>query len=83
MENFNYDATAELYPTRRYAKSQQAQYRRFNSAADAIRYAIEEMPAKWLTGTHLEVEEKRFEGNSIRALYDAANYPLPRMKDAA
>ena len=41
------------------------------------------MPAKWLTGTHLEVEEQRFEGNSIRALYDAASYPLPRMKDAA
>lgn len=83
MEKFNYTASAELYPTRRYAKSPQAQYRRFGSAADAIRFAIEEMPAKWLTGTYLEVEERRFEGSAIRALYEAGEYPLPRQKIAA
>lgn len=83
MDNFNYDDSAELYPTRRYAKSQQAQYRRFSRAADAIRFAIEEMPGKWLPGTHLEVNEKRFEGEAIRALYDAAGYPLPRLNVAA
>lgn len=83
MENFNYGDTAELYPTRRYAKSQQAQYRRFNTAADAIRYAIEEMPSKWLVGSYLEVDEKRFEGTAIRALYEASGYPLPREKVAA
>jgi hypothetical protein len=83
MENFNYDAMAELYPSRRYAKSQQTQYRRFSTAADAIRYVIEEMPNKWLPGSILEVNEQRFEGGTIRALYESAGYPLPRVKSAA
>ena len=83
MDKFNYSASAELYPTRRYAKSQQAQYRRFGTAADAIRYAVEEMPGKWLIGTYLEVDEQRFEGEAIRSLYDAGEYPLPRQNIAA
>lgn len=83
MEDFNYNATAELYPSRRYAKSQQAKYRRFATAADAIRHVIEEMPSAWLTGSFLEVDERRFEGEAIRALYEAAEYPLPRSKAAA
>ena len=41
MDNFNYDAMAELYPSRRYAKSQQTQYRRFKKASEAVRYMIE------------------------------------------
>lgn len=83
MEKFNYNASAELYPSRRYAKSQQAKYRRFRTAADAIRYVIEEMPGAWLTGSFLEVDEGRFEGEAIRALYEASEYPLPRSKAAA
>lgn len=83
MDKFNYAASAELYPSRRYAKSQQTQYRRFRSAADAIRYMIEDMPSSWLAGSVLEVDEKRFEGAAIRALYDAAGYPLERQTLAA
>ena len=83
MEKFDYDAAAELYPSRRYAKSQQARYRRFARAADAIRYVIEEMPDKWLTGTFLEVDEQRLEGEAIRPLYEAPEYPLLRRKLAA
>jgi hypothetical protein len=76
--NFRYDAPAELFPSRRYAKSQQARYQRFNRAADAIRHVIEEMPADWLNGTLLEVNGKRVTGEGIRSLYEAADYPLPR-----
>jgi len=83
MQNFNYNALAELYPSRRYAKSQQAQYRRFDKAADAVRYIIEEMPSKWLNGSFLEVDEQRFEGEAIRRLYDAPEYPLDRTSLAA
>jgi hypothetical protein len=83
MPKFNYDALAELYPSRRYAKSQQAQYRRFDRAADAIRYVVEEMPAKSTIGSFLEIDEQRFEGEAIRALYDAPDYPLLRQKVAA
>ena len=44
---------------------------------------IEDMPSSWLPGTFLEVNEQRFEGNSIRALYDAAAYPLERLEVVA
>lgn len=83
MPKFNYDALAEVYPSRRYAKSQQTQYRRFDRAAEAIRYIVEELPAQWLAGSHLEVNEQRFEGATIRQLYEADDYPLARPKVAA
>ena len=83
MDKFNYASSAELYPSRRYAKSQQTQYRRFRSAADAVRYIIEDMPSSWLAGSVLEVDEKRYEGAAIRALYDAPGYPLERQPIAA
>ena len=78
----NYKSSAELFPSRRYAKSL-ARYRRFNSAAEAVQYVVEEMPEAWLNGTMLDVDGKRYEGNAIRALYDAADYPLTRGKIAA
>jgi hypothetical protein len=83
MPNIDYTAMAELYPSRRYAKSQTTQYRRFATAAEAIRYVIEEMPAAWLAGSYLEVNERRFEGAAIRSLYDAPEYPLARELAAA
>ncbi len=83
MPKFDYSAMAELYPSRRYAKSQTTQYRRFPTAAEAIRFIIEEVPATWLAGSYLEVRGRRFEGEAIRALYDAADYPLVRETIAA
>ncbi len=82
MPSIDYRHSAELFPSRRYAKSL-ARYRRFDSAAEAIRYVIEEMPAQWLNGTMLQIGNVRIEGNSIRALYDAADYPLVRETVAA
>jgi hypothetical protein len=83
MPKFNYDAPAELFPSRRYAKGPRARFQRFERAADAVRYVVEDMPATWLNGTILEVDEQRFEGSVIRALYDARDYPLRRAKIAA
>lgn len=77
MTRFDYSHPAELFPSRRYAKSL-ARYRRFASAAEAIQYVIEEQPASWLVGTMLDIDGARYEGNAIRALYDAEAYPLER-----
>jgi len=54
------------------------EYRRFACAADAIRFAVEELPPKRLVGAYLEVKEQRFGRNGIRRLYDSADYPLAR-----
>lgn len=53
-------------------------YRRFASAAEAIRYAIEELLPAELAATVLVVNGDRHEPAAIRALYAAAAYPLRR-----
>lgn len=83
MSQFNYNTMAELFPSRRFAKSQVTQYQRFAKASDAIRYCMEEMPAKALAGSFLEVDEVRYEGENIRSLYNSESYPLPRATRAA
>jgi hypothetical protein len=74
----NYRAPAELFPSRSRKTRSPMSYRRFDTAAEAIRFAIEELPASLLLGAFLEVEEVRFGGDDIRRLYDSADYPLPR-----
>jgi hypothetical protein len=73
----DYSTPAELFPSRRYAKSL-ARYRRFTTAAEAIQFIVEEQPASWLIGSILDVDGARFEGQSIKALYEADAYPLKR-----
>lgn len=75
---FDYDAPAELFPTRSRKGNRPMGYRRFSKAADAIRFAIEELAPELLIGAHLEVEEERFDNEGIRRLYDHAEYPLAR-----
>ncbi|MHA6691628.1 hypothetical protein [Devosia sp. A449] len=78
MTNINYSAPAELFPGRNAKTSRQIGYRRFASVAEAVRFAVEDMPAILLRGAYLEVEEKRFDGSQIRTLYNAETFPLAR-----
>jgi hypothetical protein len=39
------------------------------------------MPADFLMGTVLEVDEERVEGSRIRELYNGAPYPLARKRN--
>jgi hypothetical protein len=79
MATVNYNAEAELFPPRRRSFSRgPVGYKRFKSAAEAIRFAIEELPAELLLGAYLEVEEDRFDGSAIRQVYESEAYPLQR-----
>jgi hypothetical protein len=53
-------------------------YRRFDRAVDAIRFAIEELPAEVLLGAFIEVEDDRLGHRDIIDLYNSPDYPLPR-----
>ncbi len=76
---FDYTALAELYPTRSYKhRAGSIKYKRFEVAAEAVRFAMEELSPEFLRGTYLEVEEQRFNGQQIRLLYESRDYPLPR-----
>ena len=78
-ELFDYSTEAELFSTRRKSsRYQPLGYKRFARAADAIRFAIEDLPAQLLIGTYLQVDEARYESTRIRRLYDSASYPLAR-----
>lgn len=78
MAAFDYKVPAELFPSRSKKGNRPAGYRRFDTAADAIRFAIEEMPQDFLLGAVLEVDEERYDSEAIRRLYDSGDYPLAR-----
>jgi len=76
---FDYEAVAELFPARnRKFNRQFTRYRRFDRAADALRFAIDELPPQSLLGACLEVEEERFDSEAMRRLYDSTDFPLAR-----
>jgi hypothetical protein len=78
VDKFNFDAPAELFPSRNRKIVNKIKYRRFDRAADAIRFAVEELPEPLLLGAFIEINEARLGHKDIRALYDSAEYPLKK-----
>ena len=75
-ELFDYGNAVELFSTAaRRSRRRTLGYRRSGRAADAIRFAIEEMPPQLLQSACLEVSEVRFDIEAIRRLYECAAYP--------
>src|ERR1044072_2455213 len=76
---FDFSLEAELFPTRgRKSKRAAFGYRRFARASEGVPLPIEQLPSDALPGAYLEVQERRFDRNGIRQLYDSDAYPLPR-----
>ena len=76
ISTFDYSAPGEMFMT--YNRRHPLTYRRFTTAAEAIRFAIEEFPQSLLVGVVMEVNEERFDHRKIRELYEGENYPLER-----
>lgn len=78
-ELFDSSAEAELLSSaRRNSIRQPLGYKRFARAADAIRFAIEDLPPELLLGTFLAVAGIRCKSTQIRRLYESSSYPLAR-----
>ena len=78
LGGFDYGASAELFPSRSKKIRGQVTYKRFDTAAEAIRFAVEDLPAPALLGAYLEVDEARFGLHEIHYLYENVAYPLAR-----
>ena len=82
LSEFDYTASAELYPTRSRRTRGPVAYKRFDAAAEAVRFAVEDLPEGGLNGATLEVDEMRYGRDEIYALYHAPAFPLQRRKQA-
>jgi hypothetical protein len=75
MSSFDYNAPAEVFLSKP-AKGSRTKYRRFATAAEALRYAVEELRTPKAFGAWLEVEDERFNSSEIQSLYETEDYPL-------
>ena len=75
MSSFDYSAAAELFLAKP-VKGSRTKYRRFATAAEALRYAVEDLRTPKAFGAWLEVGDERFNSIEIQRLYEASDYPL-------
>ena len=75
MPPFDYNAPAELFLAKR-TMSRRENYRRFATAAEALRYAVEDLRTPRALGAWMQVGDERFNSDDILRLYDAGDYSL-------
>lgn len=79
MDQFDYAEPAEVFASRDgAARRGPVIYRRFDSAADAIQYAMEELSPEFASGTFLEAGDLRLCYAQIKSLYEDSAFPLSR-----
>ncbi len=85
-DSFDYAAPAELFLVLRRKPAGKVlgrwrgiTYRRFPSAASAIRFLMEDISLDYVVTATIEVQQGRFEKEGIRQLYQAGGYPLERL----
>jgi hypothetical protein len=77
--NFDYAAPAGVFTRSGHRRSGGGtKYRRFDSAAEAIRYVMEELPPPLWPGISVEVDDQTLDHRQISELYSSERYPLDR-----
>jgi hypothetical protein len=81
---FDYGLPAELFMAKHKGRARSRFIsRRFATAAEAIRYAVEDFPAIRALGAWMQVGNERFDGEDIQRLYESHYFPLQRRTDQA
>jgi hypothetical protein len=76
---FDYELPAELFTTKpKGGARSRLGYRRFATAAEAIRFVVEDFPALRTLGAWMQVGDARYDSEEIRRLYQSGDYPLRR-----
>jgi hypothetical protein len=80
LTRINFNAPAEVYCGCRAGRGffrGKLTFHCFPTLAEAIRFAVEDLPQAGL-GAYIETEEAHLEGDAIRNLYRSKAYPLKR-----
>jgi hypothetical protein len=72
---FNYDDPADLYFPVQLGRRGGLDYRRFPSAALALRYAMESLAGSKLGSATLEVDGERYDSVAMKRLYASPDFP--------
>jgi hypothetical protein len=76
---FDYDAPAGVFTRSGHGRrGGSAKYRRFESAAEAIRYVVEELPPPLWPGITVEIGDETLDHRRVLELYSSGSYPLER-----
>jgi len=76
----NFHAEAELFAVQRHGRKRSLFDQRFDSAAEAMRFAIEEMP-EGASNIVLETSSARLDAGHIARIYGSDTFPLRRKAD--
>jgi hypothetical protein len=71
MPEIDFEAPSEMFVRATFGKSSPFRYRRFGTAAEAIRFAVEELPEAATRAAVIEVDEVRHDWKAILALYES------------